>query len=200
MWQKEVGNGTKSSWRPVTSVLFNIFIPGLDDGAEFALSKDANDSRLGGEADMPELCCQGWTWASKVFLCQWRLAELRAAPKGWCQQVKGRDPSPLLKHWVQFWAPKCKRDTDILRESKWHPEVSSNLNHPVILWLSCMLRTIMEIFQVHTAPTPICFQSILKLKHLALIIYCSVTIVWKFSRNYNREVSWSLHSHRIIAA
>lgn len=40
-------------------MLFNIFIHGLDDGAEFVLSEDANDSRLGGQAGVPELCFQG---------------------------------------------------------------------------------------------------------------------------------------------
>lgn len=39
-------SGTKSSWRPKTPVLFNVFVHGLDDGAEFVLSEDASDSRL----------------------------------------------------------------------------------------------------------------------------------------------------------
>ncbi|KAK4817888.1 hypothetical protein QYF61_002057 [Mycteria americana] len=94
----------KSSCRPVTSgvktgsVLLNILIHDLDDGAERTLSNFADDTKLGGVADTPE----GHAAIQRDFdkLEKWADRNLKHFSKGKCKALRlGRNNH---RHWYML--------------------------------------------------------------------------------------------------
>ncbi|KAK4816000.1 hypothetical protein QYF61_010868 [Mycteria americana] len=99
-----MGSGIKSSWIQATSgvsqgsilrpILFNIFIDDLDDGAERTLRQFADDTKLGGVADIPDECAaiqsihdRPKSWAERNFM---------KFNKGKSKHINRGDPSSLI--------------------------------------------------------------------------------------------------------
>ncbi|GAB0186845.1 mitochondrial enolase superfamily member 1 [Grus japonensis] len=104
--QRVVTSNTKSSWRPVVSsvpqgsilepVLVNIFINGLDNGAECTLKKFADDTKLGRVADTPDGCAAIWRELSKLE--KWANWNVMKFSKGKCQALPLGRNNPLHQY------------------------------------------------------------------------------------------------------
>ena len=69
----------------MSPVLFNTFINDLDDGAECALSKFADDTELGGMTDVPDGCAT--IWRDMDRLEKWAERSLKKFIKGKCKDL-----------------------------------------------------------------------------------------------------------------
>ncbi|KAK4806134.1 hypothetical protein QYF61_001057, partial [Mycteria americana] len=145
--QRVVINGFYSGWQPVTCgvtqgsilgpMLFNIFINDLDDGIESTLTKFADDTKLGGEADMLGSVWLGSSLAERDLgvlednkLNMSQQCATAATKASWIlgcirRGITSRDRDVIillysaliglyLEYCVQFWSPQFKKDADRL--------------------------------------------------------------------------------------